>query len=90
MIENNLDEISQRVRAVTPVDWQIDTEMDDLTMLIRHKNERKITNSDIDFISNAGTDIASLVIEVKQLRDINRALKRQVIVQEVEKDLRFM
>ena len=90
MIENNLNEISDRLKAITPINWQTDVEMDELTMLVRHKDERKITKADMSFIENAASNIASLIMEVKQLREVNLALKRQIIKQEVAKDLRFL
>jgi tRNA isopentenyl-2-thiomethyl-A-37 hydroxylase MiaE len=88
MIENNLNEISDRLKAITPINWQTDTEMDELTMLVRHKDERKITNADMEFIEKAASDIAGLIMEVRQLREVNVALKKQILTH-VEKDIRF-
>lgn len=89
MIENNLNEISDRLKAIAPINWQTDVDMDDLSMLLRHKDERKITKADMEFIENAASDIAALIMEVKQLREVNLALKKQIIGH-VEKDLRFL
>jgi acetaldehyde dehydrogenase (acetylating) len=90
VIENNLSEISERLRNATPANWDIDHSFDNTCMYIHRTNEKPITNSDILFFENAATDIAKLVIEVKQLREINAALKRQLINQDIEKDLRFL
>jgi hypothetical protein len=90
LIENNLKEISQRIVNITPVDWEIDSSSDDTVLYVRRKNERPMKKSDIIFFENAATDIAKLVIEIKQLREVNRALKRQIIGQEFEKDIRFV
>jgi hypothetical protein len=92
MIENNLNEISDRLKAIAPINWQTDIEMDELTMLVRHKDERKITQLDMEFIENAASNIASLIMEVKQLREVNVALKRQIVTQvnEIKNDLRFI
>ena len=51
--------------------------------------------ADITFFEEAGQDIAKLVIEVKQLREVNAALKRQIIQDtkaknDIDKDLRFV
>lgn len=89
MIENNLNELSSRLKEIAPINWQTDVEMDERTMLVRHKDERPIANADIEFVENAASNIASLIMEVKQLREVNLALKRQIIDQ-VEKDLRFL
>lgn len=90
VIENNLNEISERLRNATPANWDIDYSFDNTCIYIHRISEKPITNSDVLFFENAATDIAKLVIEVKQLREINAALKRQLINQDIEKDLRFL
>jgi hypothetical protein len=78
MIENNLKEISLRVRNATPADWIVDISQDESYLIIRRKNEKNMTESDIMFFENSATDVARLVIEVKQLREVNKALKKQI------------
>lgn len=90
MIENDLDEISERLRNVTPTDWNVDISTDSRYIYINSEKERPMRNSHVIFFENAATDIAKLAIEVKQLRQINLALKRQIVIQDVDKDLRFM
>lgn len=90
MIENDLDKITQRLRDVTPTDWSADISSDGRYIYINSEKERPMKNAHIDFFENAATDIAKLAIEVKQLREINLALKRQLVTQDVEKDIRFL
>lgn len=90
MVENNLEEISERLRNATPTDWEFDVSFDDLTLYTRRKNEKPVQKTDVIFFENAAVDIARLVVEVKQLRQINAALKRQLVNQEIDKDIRFL
>ena len=90
MIENNLDEITERITNVTPANWQIDISFDDMCVYIGRKEEKPMRKSDLIFFENAAKDIAKLIVEVKQLREVNNALKKQIIKQDVDKDLRFI
>lgn len=90
MIENDLDKITQRLRDVTPTNWNVDISSDGRYIYIGSERERPMKDAHLDFFENAATDIAKLAIEVKQLREINLALKRQLVTQDVEKDLRFL
>lgn len=90
MIENNLDEITERITNITPANWEIDISFDDMFIYVRRKEEKPMRKSDLIFFENAAKDIAKLVVEIKQLREVNKALKTQIIKQDVDKDLRFM
>lgn len=90
MIENDLNQITQRLRDVTPTDWTVDISSDGTYIYINSEKERPMKDAHLNFFENAATDIAKLAIEVKQLREINLALKRQIVSQDVEKDLRFL
>ena len=90
MIENDLDKISNKIREITPTNWSVDVSDDNAFLYIERKDGKPMRYADISFFEDAATDIAKLAIEVKQLREINSALKKQIINQEVEKDLRFL
>jgi hypothetical protein len=92
MIENNLNEVSERVRNATPTNWEVDISDDNGFIYIERQDGKPMTYSDLIFFENAATDIAKLTIEVKQLREVNVALKRQIVgeTQELDKDIRFL
>ncbi len=92
MIENNLNEVSERVRNATPTNWRADISSDDAFIYIERENGKPMTHSDLEFFENAASDVAKLVIEVKQLREINAALKKQIVsaTYALEKDIRFL
>ena len=92
MIENNLNEVSERIRNATPTNWRADISFDSAFIYIERENSKPMTHSDLDFFENAASDIAKLVIEVKQLREINAALKKQIVSANhaLEKDIRFL
>jgi len=99
MIENNLNEISEQIQAIVPVNWVIDISSDSRALIITRRDEKNMKWSDINFFDDAASNIAKLIIEVKQLREVNAALKRQIVKAEsakieetiaLEKDLRFL
>jgi hypothetical protein len=78
MIENNLNEIAERLRGVTPANYEVDFGHEDLYLIINWPKEKVLEEKHREFFKNAAIDIAQLVIEVKQLRQINSQLKRQI------------
>jgi hypothetical protein len=92
VIENNLNEVSERIRNATPTNWRADISFDSAFIYIERENGKPMTHSDLDFFENAASDIAKLVIEVKQLREINAALKKHIVsaTYALEKDIRFL
>jgi hypothetical protein len=95
MIENDLNYISNKILSIAPVNWEVDISYDSGFLYIERKDGKMMRQADITFFEEAGQDIAKLVIEVKQLREINAALKRQIIQDtkaknDIDKDLRFV
>jgi hypothetical protein len=95
MIENNLKHISKKIQAITPVNWNVDISNDSGFLYIERKDGKMMRQADITFFEEAAQDIAKLVIEVKQLREVNAALKRQININYqkdlgIDKDLRFI
>ena len=95
MIENDLDAISEKIQAITPASWSIDISQDARYLLISRKDEKNMRQSDILFFEDAAKDVAKLVYEIRRLKEINVALKRQIVKDlenknNIEKDLRFL
>lgn len=95
MIENNLEEISQKLQQIAPIDWKIDISNDSAYLYIERKDGKMMKQAEITFFEEAAQDIAKLIIEVKRLREINHNLKRQIVNDyenkiRVDKDLRFI
>lgn len=95
MIENNLEEISQKLQQIAPIDWKIDISNDSAFLYIERKDGKMMKQAEITFFEEAAQDIAKLIIEVKRLREINHNLKRQIVNDyenkiRVDKDLRFI
>lgn len=78
MIENNLGEIAERLRGVTPANYEVDFGHENLYLIINWPKEKALDDNHREFFKNAAVDIARLTIEVKQLRQINAQLKRQI------------
>lgn len=79
MIENDLDEIAERLRAITPANYHVDFGYDELYLIINWEKEKKLSKMQAQFFTEAPNDIARLIIEVKQLRQVNKSLKRQIV-----------
>lgn len=95
MIENNLQEISQKLQQIAPIDWKIDISNDSAYLYIERKDGKMMKQAEITFFEEAAQDIAKLIIEVKSLREVNHNLKRQIVDDyenkiKVDKDLRFI
>ena len=95
MIENNLEEISQKLQQIAPIDWKIDISNDSAYLYIERKDGKMMKQAEITFFEEAAQDVAKLIIEVKRLREINHNLKRQIVNDyenkiKVDKDLRFI
>lgn len=95
MIENNLSFISKKMQSIAPIDWKIDISDDSAFLYIERKDGKMMKQAEITFFEEAAQDIAKLLIEVKQLREVNSALKRQIIQDcktknSIDKDLRFV
>jgi len=95
MIENDLDAISEKIQAITPASWSIDISQDARYLLVSRKDEKNMRQSDILFFEDAAKDVAKLVYEIRRLKEINVALKRQIVKDlenknNIEKDLRFL
>lgn len=95
MIENNLEEISQKLQQIAPIDWSVDISDDSAFLYIERKDGKMMKQAEITFFEEAAQDIAKLIIEVKRLREINHNLKRQIVNDyenkiRVDKDLRFI
>jgi len=95
MIENNLEEISQKLQQIAPIDWSVDISDDSAFLYIERKDGKMMKQAEITFFEEAAQDIAKLIIEVKRLREINHNLKRQIVNDyenkiKVDKDLRFI
>jgi hypothetical protein len=78
MIENNLSEIAERLRGITPANYEVDFGHENLYLIINWPKEKALDDIHRDFFKNAAVDIAQLVVEVKQLRQVNAQLKRQI------------
>lgn len=72
-------QIAKRLREATPTNWIVEVGREGFYVSIRRDNEKDMTQADVEFFENAASDIASLIIEVKKLRDKNAALQRQII-----------
>lgn len=79
MIENDLDEIAERLRSITPANYVVDFGYDDLYLIINWPDEKPLNKIHGKFFQEAANDIAKLIIEVKQLRQVNKSLKRQIV-----------
>lgn len=95
MIENNLQEISQKLQQIAPIDWKIDISNDSAYLYIERKDGKMMKQAEITFFEEAAQDIAKLIIEVKSLREVNHNLKRQIVDDyenkiKFDKDLRFI
>lgn len=95
MIENDLKFISKKLQSIAPINWQVDISEDSGFLYIERKDGKMMRQADITFFEEAAQDIAKLIIEVKQLREVNKALKRQIVDNcesktKVDKDLRFI
>ena len=95
MIENNLKHISEKLQEIAPINWNIDISNDSAFLYIERKDGKMIKQAEITFFEEAAQDIAKLIIEVKQLREVNAALKRQIVQDwetklKVDKDIRFI
>jgi len=95
MIENNLQQISQKLQQIAPIDWKIDISNDSAYLYIERKDGKMMKQAEINFFEEAAQDIAKLIIEVKSLREVNHNLKRQIVDDyenkiKVDKDLRFI
>ena len=95
MIENNLQQISQKLQEIAPIDWKIDISNDSAYLYIERKDGKMMKQAEITFFEEAAQDIAKLIIEVKSLREVNHNLKRQIVDDyenkiKVDKDLRFI
>lgn len=78
MIENNLNEILERLQGITPANYEVDFGHEDLYLIINWPKEKALDEKHRVFFKNAAIDIAHLVVEVKQLRQVNTQLKRQI------------
>lgn len=95
MVENDLNHISSKLQTIAPINWEINFSDDSAFLYIERKDGKMMRQADLTFFEEAASDIAKLIIEVKQLREVNTALKRQIVDDcesktKVDKDLRFI
>lgn len=96
MVENDLNHISRKLQTIAPINWEIGFSDDSAFLYIERKDGKMMRQADVVFFEEAASDIAKLIIEVKQLREVNAALKRQIVKEtdekasKIDKDLRFI
>ena len=53
MIENNLQQISQKLQEIAPIDWKIDISNDSADLYIERKDGKMMEQAEINFLEEA-------------------------------------